>query len=567
MGEGVLLKRSTLLAALLLVSLAASIAIAYTSLRPSTVHVESYGTATIAYRTHAGPGLALRLQGLPAARGTTLGVTVYGWLPNGRFILLGKASTKIAPLVAVPMDAAKLRVFAKEWLSYALRRRLDPSTIEPPITILVAATVPGHGVYSATTSVPVRIDLIAKGLAPYIKATMPHTAKVMDWKEATEALRRPRGTDNAARTPASRSPAMATPLELCTPPKCIVVNESAFWYIQRARYLRHVKLPVVLARIAGPDIYADNYMMLWMLIYTDNANRMDIYVSGPAVAFKKNGVTVGKPEVPGYTFVIRHGRILTLAELTLRVHNGGNGYRGAVSGENILGKDTETLVVKLSDNDDNYVAIGIYGNITYATYQLYICDLRKYDGIQGCRPVEVYLERTYVAPELVRYGNIQAINMWYSVDADGSWVSAPERVYQNMFDNPEVKLVDLGAKDGGFDEDVALIQSRFDSNPVLTVTGGIPLTPDDVPAPVALEVALFSIGIASEHSTLYAAIAKFDLAVRTEYLNDGLCVTWPQLFETKDKLLYWDDDRGYVGYYPLATMSFDVFMWNWYCPG
>jgi len=564
--EGALLKRSTLLAAILLASLAASIAIAYTSFRASTVHVESYGAATIAYRRNAAPGLALRLQGLPAARGTALGITVYGWLPNGNFILLGRTSAKAGQPALVSLNSARLRVFAKVWLSYALRGRLDPATIEPPITILVTATVPGHGIYSATTSIPVRIDLVAKGLAPYVRAVMPHTVRVMNWGELTKILHKPGRAGDATRSTSGKSRAASTP------PEVIVVNESAFWYLKRVEYMNDTKLPVVLARIAGPDVYTVNSMVLWMFIYTDNNNRMNIYTSGPSLIYKKNGVAVNvkRLDVPGFTFVIRHGRTLTQAELTLRVYNSDNGYRGVISQEGILGKDTETLAVKLNDNTDNYVAIGIYGDVAYATYQLYICDLPKIAGIQGCRPVDAYLERTYVAPKLVRYGGTQTIKMWYTVDALGphdSWESVPERAYENMFNNPEVKLVDLGAKDGGFDEDVAQIQSRFDSNPILTIAGGIPLIPDEASVPFAIELSLFSIGVAGEHSTLYANIAKFDLMIQRRYFNDGLCETWPALFETKDRLLYWDDDHGYVGYYPLSTMSFDVYMWNWPCPG
>jgi len=506
----------------------------------------------VTFRLHR--DLSLRIGNIPPSiRGGRIGITIYGVLPGGKPFLIGKTAAKLDKDTTIRINPKNLYAYAKAWLNWAKRHNIDPETIEPPGDILIAITVPGKGVYTAMTGLPTRIDLIAKGFTPVVNIdlTRLRPEKVIDWSK--------KPINETTKT------GKAEPQEIitCTPPRCIVVDKTHFWLATSSQSYDLVHLPVVLIHLNGPDIYQINSIHLMMYLYTDSYRKLNIYFSGPAIKYKAGFVDIEKPSIPDYTFAIRNGRVKTTALLSLRVYNNPSEIHYAMISEFITGTDYEKEVANFANNNDNYVAIGIMANVTYINYTLFHCK-NEGAGIGFCGPTKERMYRTYIIPDVVRDNDgTQSIFMWYEINTDTSYKGAAEKAFEVLEESNETRITDLGAHDGGIGIDAATVQREYASNPILSVSGGVPVLPDDVP--FGPEISLFSIGIAEENSAVSVSVVLAIINVRSEYAMDGYCETWPGLYITKDKLTYFDRDRGYVGSYPLTTMSFDVFMWSWPC--
>ncbi len=453
----------------------------------------------------------------PSIRGldtASMGITVYGWRPDGSLLLLARGDRRAV------VEGTALRRYLAEWRLWGLKHGLDVSDFQPPILVLFAAlTRSGELVLDARAftldaQLLLRRDVAAAAVVPMTKHWV---YKLSEY-----------------------------------PPERIDVNWRCYLELQSSEIYWDQHLPLVAVYLHGPDKNVVDWITELLILTADRRSNLHVdfnimglsYHVGRYGSIEKEGyIVVGpawrltsdkaslnmeldvsfeKPSaVPSYCRWV--GRALYCfysadekAPTVTMFGPGGVDYLAAIGLEVDVAVARYITVCSQGNGGEQYVSIPYYVNMTMTR------PLIVHDGVSG----ETYLAGwAELAP--------------YSMLGRSKTFTPFTRIARSW------RYVKLGWATGNRHVSSYTLAERLDTLDILSAGVGLSLK--------MLDIGLLgvSIGMSSQSESFNIASASFLL--KQPYSTDGRCKLLIGAY--RSPVLYYIDGRSY----PAALMYIDAY--------
>ncbi len=481
-----MVRRASLLAAVLAAAAVAAIGFYH---RP--VAVEGFlNGAVVSYARPLPwtPGGLLVEPRAPGSWGTaSIGVTVYGWAPNGSIVKLGEGRGK----TLVP--AWRLHRYLAEWTLWAAKHGLTARDFEPPVIVLTAATLRNGTVLMDAESATINPQLLLKqGLAATITVPLHGT-----WRYRPQDY----------------------------PPKerDINVNHRLVLYSSRIYYDQY--LPLAVAYIYGPDKQIMDTVTEHMFLYSQSSGGLQLQFSIMGVGYttEHGSVEKGGYVVAGPSFLLKGDKqwieLKAYTEFDLSGVRLPSYCRQTLDGPYCLysANHVKELDVQLyaTSRVSYLVSMGIEGDVAKAIYGLEATE----DGVHWYPVPGVFVNTTMVRPIIVH--NLDTGETFIAGWAEAAPFSMLDEAKAfKPFMNIELNWpsVDLGWHSGAIS--VSNVELAYDVGTIELLSAGLGLPFGD------LDAGLLGVALGAESSSLYINFITIGFQFKRPYRVDGLCKLW-----------------------------------------
>ena len=340
-------------------------------------------------------------------------ISMYGWLPNGSIVELGKFFGKHG---AMKIDVRRLVSYLKNWYRYLIAHGDNPAWIQPGIIILGVVHT-SQGVYAVIKSVPLSIVDVLRGMSVEIRVVKKMTRNNVlismdevrkDIQRLEDSILRSAKSGSAS----SRSLANWPPGEIWG--DCYCGKILCYCYIWKLDEVYAVakgkRIPLVIAYLHGDLGEIRGYGSIDVVL-SERFVTMEVFGVRIEVGF---GITAAVKTSSGVSYEVP-------------------GFTLKLFAENHVWLDYYKTFRKGLDFDtDAILAVGVIGDLAFARYKLELCD----DAMLHCEDKKIYANMTLAQPEIEN----NEMKPWSGVDYPYDGVGDLEKVMHYVMNHWSYKL-------------------------------------------------------------------------------------------------------------------------------